>query len=201
VREYYTRAGDLSFRAHESLFEAHTGAKYRLSQNVDRAFVEAQPLRWFSRDIDSFAARFTACQIPEKQWTHSAHLAVGLWHVHRFGPDEALSRLRVGIRRLNESQGGVNSATNGYHETITAAYVRLLSQFLDCCPREMPFPDRVAALLDSPLAAKRALGAFFSTERLMSTQARAEWVEPDIASLDMSALIGGVLPSGDLLRR
>ena len=40
-------------------------------------------------------------------------------------------RLRSGIRRLNESHGGVNSATDGYHETITAAYVQLLAQYLE----------------------------------------------------------------------
>ena len=84
--------------------------------------------------IDELAARFEACAIPAAEWTHEAHLIVGLWHVDRYGADEALVRLRSGIRRLNESQGGVNSATDGYHETITAAYVQLLAQYLDICP-------------------------------------------------------------------
>jgi len=41
----------------------------------------------------------------------------------------------------------------------------------------------VAQLLDSPLADREALFAFYSRERLMSTLSRAEWVEPDLAPL------------------
>jgi hypothetical protein len=96
--------------------------------------------------------------------------------------------LRAGIRRLNESHGGVNSDTRGYHETITVCYVRLLEQFLDAGPAA-PLPHRVAVLLDSPLAAKPMLSAFYSTDRLMSTTARAQWVEPDLAPLSISTIL------------
>jgi hypothetical protein len=98
-------------------------------------------------------------------------------------------RLRSGIRRLNESHGGVNSATDGYHETITAAYVQLLAQYLEGCPEDSSLGDRVARFLASPLAAKRALSAFYSTETLMSTTARAGWVEPDLAPLSAAAVL------------
>ena len=101
-------------------------------------------------NLDDFAARFVACTLSRDEWTHQAHLRVGAWHVHRYGPEEALTRLRSGIRRLNESFGGVNSATHGYHETITRAYVQLLSQFLERCPSELPLPERVKRLLDQP---------------------------------------------------
>jgi len=188
VRDYYTREDDLSLQVHQVLFEGYRGPKFLLEQPVDRAFVEAQPLRWFSHQVDDFAMRFRSCAIPESAWTHSAHLAVGLWHVRRYGAAEALARLRTGIRRLNESHGGVNSETRGYHETITACYVRLLEEFLDACPAA-PLPDRVATLLDSPLAAKRMLSAFYSTDRLMSTTARAQWVEPDLAPLSISTIL------------
>jgi hypothetical protein len=115
-------------------------------------------------------------------------MVIGLWHVQRYGAGEALARLRSGIRRLNESHGGVNTQMRGYHETITVAYVRLLAQFLEAGPAA-PLPDRVAALLDSPLAAKRMLSAFYSTDHLMSTIARAQWVEPDLAPLQLSSIL------------
>jgi hypothetical protein len=134
-------------------------------------------------DIDDLAARFQSCTLRTEEWTHTAHLVVGLWHVSRYGADEALTRLRSGIRRLNESHGSVNSATSGYHETITAAYVQLLSQFLAGCPSEVPIADCVTQLLDGPLAAKDVLLTFYSRERLMSPEARAAWVEPDLAPL------------------
>jgi hypothetical protein len=140
-------------------------------------------------NIDDLGARFEACAIPKEEWTHAAHLVVGLWHVHRYGADEALIRLRSGIRRLNESNGGVNSATDGYHETITAAYVRLLAQYRDRCSAEQSLSERAARLLESPLAGKNVLFTFYSRDRLMSTTARAQWVEPDIADIDLRAIL------------
>ena len=189
VEEYYTRTDTLSLVDHLALFDVYEGRKMRLATPADRWFVEAQPLRWFTDDALRLAERFEACAVPEQAWTHAAHLTVGLWHVDRYGHDEALARLRLGIRRLNESHGGVNTATRGYHETITVAYVELLSQFLSSFTDGTSLRDRLGALLDSPLASKDALLRFYSRGRLMSTTARAQWVEPDVAQLDVTALL------------
>ena len=134
-------------------------------------------------DADDLAARFTAATIPHPEWTHRAHLVIGAWHVHRLGPEAALARLRAGIRRLNDAHGTPNSATSGYHETVTRAYVRLLAQFLAECPAASSLNERLASLLGGPLAEKDVLLRFYSRERLMSATARAEWVEPDLAPL------------------
>jgi adenylate kinase family enzyme len=189
VEEYYSRSDSLSLTDHTALFAAYSGRKRFLSQAADRRFVETQPLCWFSEEAVGLGARFEACAIPAKVWTHAAHLTVGLWHVERYGPEDALVRLRAGIRRLNESHGSVNSATAGYHETITVAYVQLLAQFLAYCPERMPLADRIVVLLDSPLAAKNVLLTFYSRDRLMSTEARAAWVEPDVAPLDLNTVL------------
>jgi hypothetical protein len=135
------------------------------------------------QDLDAFAERFAAAAIPKAEWTHAAHLAIGAWHVTRFGPDEALPRLRAGIRRLNDSHGTPNTETSGYHETITAAYLRLLGDFLAACPPDMPLAARVDRLLAGPLGARDVLLRFYTRETLMSARARAEWVEPDVAPL------------------
>lgn len=136
-------------------------------------------------EVDDLAARFAARAIPHPEWTHAAHLAVGTWHVRRYGPEEALARLRVGIRALNDAHGTPNSSTSGYHETVTRAYVRLLAEFLAHCPVDLPVADCVTRVLAGPLAAKDVLLTFYSRERLMSVTARAAWVEPDLAPLRM----------------
>ena len=128
-------------------------------------------------------ARFVARAIPHAEWTHLAHLAVGAWHVDRYGTDAALTRMRVGIRRLNDSHGTPNSASSGYHETITRAYVRLLQEFLTACLSDLPLHERVTRLTASQLADRSVLLTFYTRETLMSEQARAEWVEPDLAPL------------------
>ena len=40
--------------------------------------------------IEDLARRFQARDVSRAEWTHEAHLAVGLWHVARFGAAEAL---------------------------------------------------------------------------------------------------------------
>ncbi len=141
-------------------------------------------------NIDDFAARFESCTLREEEWTHQAHFIVGLWHVDRFGADDALTKLRARIRRLNESFGGTNTVTSGYHETITAAYVTLLAQFLDRRAVGDGLDELTARLLASPLARKDVLLTFYSKERLMSGEARAGWAEPDLAPLDLAAVLG-----------
>ena len=139
-------------------------------------------------DADDLASRFTALTLRKEEWTHAAHLTVGAWHVDRYGAAEALTRLRTGIRRLNESHGNANTDSAGYHETITAAYVTLLSVFLETCPPGLGLDDRVARLLASPLAEREILFKAYSRDRLLSTAARLAWVEPDLAPLDVDFL-------------
>ena len=136
-----------------------------------------------ARSVDDLAAHFVAATLPKGEWTHVAHLMVGAWHVHHYGPADALTRLRAGIRRLNDAHGTPNSPTSGYHETITVAYVRVITRFLADCPAAMPLAERVAKLVAGPLVAKDMLFQFYSRERLMTPTARAEWVEPDLAPL------------------
>jgi hypothetical protein len=45
-------------------------------------------MAWPTRgELDDLVARFRARTIPKSEWTHVAHLAVGLWHVHTHGPE------------------------------------------------------------------------------------------------------------------
>lgn len=133
-------------------------------------------------ELDELVRRFNACAITRPEWTHVAHLAVGLWHVSRYARADALQRLRTGITRLNESNGVVNSATNGYHETVTHAYVDLLADFAIRHANKTA-AERVTALLADPLSDKKALLRFYSRAVLESSEARLDWVEPDLAPL------------------
>ena len=145
-------------------------------------------------DPEDLAARFAALTLAKEEWTHAAHLTVGVWHVDRYGAADALTRLRDGIRRLNESHGSVNTATAGYHETITAAYVTLLAAYLAACPPDVPLAARVDRLLAGPLAARDMLFTFYSRERLLSVDARARWIDPDLAPLRLDAVVAADSP-------
>lgn len=133
--------------------------------------------------LDALAARFERAAIPREEWTHAAHLTIGVWHVHRFGPEGAIERLRRGIRALNDRHGTANTESSGYHETITIAYVRLIDLFLSAGDAGAPLERRVEQLLASPLADRAHLLQFWSRERLMSPAARAAWTPPDLSPL------------------
>jgi len=141
-------------------------------------------MTWTSdAQLDDFVAQFHERTLPKSEWTHAAHLSVGAWHVHRYGVEEAVNRLRQGIRALNESHGTANTDSGGYHETITRAYAQLIAEFLGGHPESSTLFQRVGALLGSPLAHKDALLEYYSKDRLMSSAARREWNRPDLKPL------------------
>jgi hypothetical protein len=141
--------------------------------------------------IAALAGRFVAATIPHAEWTHREHLIVAVWHVHHFGADAALDRLRSGIRALNVAHGTPNSPTRGYHETMTRAYVALIAETLAADAGDLPVDRRAATVLTGPLAGKDALFRYYSRERLMSPHARAEWVEPDLTPLRIADDVPG----------
>lgn len=134
-------------------------------------------------DTESLVAAFLAGSLPKPQWTHYAHLRVGLWHVRRFGAQEAASRLRERIRAYNEAVGTANTDTSGYHETLTVFYVRAIAGFL----RADPAPAETQAALETRLI--EALGdrslplRHYSRDRLYSLEARRTRMAPDLAPL------------------
>ncbi len=117
------------------------------------------------------------------EWTHEAHLAACCWIVLE-RPDIAPERdLPDIIRRFNESVGGVNSDTEGYHETITQVYVRGVRGILARTEAKLPLVEKVNALLRAEEGRRDWPLRFYSSERLFSKEARLGWVEPDLAGL------------------
>ena len=121
--------------------------------------------------------------LPRTDWTHAAHFAAALW-LMRYRPElDAAQTLPGLIRAYNESVGRVNDETGGYHETITLASLRAARGILDAYPPEMPVYRIVNALMATNLADPNWLLEYWSRERLMSVEARRNWVEPDLKIL------------------
>ncbi len=77
--------------------------------------------RLFADDatIRSIGERMIACRLPKPEWTHEAHLSTCAWIIIERADITPERDLPILIRRYNESVGGVNDETQGYHETIT----------------------------------------------------------------------------------
>jgi hypothetical protein len=141
--------------------------------------------RLFNSDADiiNVGERFLACTLPKEEWTHEAHLATTTWLLLE-RPDVDVDKDLPGlIRRFNESVGGVNSDSEGYHETITRVFLAGVRLFLAEADRDEPLHELVNELLLSPMGRRDWPLRFYSRERLLSIVARREFVSPDIAAL------------------
>ncbi len=134
-------------------------------------------------ETERIVAAFIACTLPKPEWTHHAHLRVGVWHVVSYGPEKALPLLRERISRYNESVGTVNSDDSGYHETVTAFYVKAIAAAIADqrsgdrrSTRSRTSSSSDVERADYPLR-------FYSKERLFSVAARRGWVEPDLCKV------------------
>jgi hypothetical protein len=132
--------------------------------------------------IRSIGERMLACALLKPEWTHEAHLSTCAWLIAErpeILPERDLPRL---IRRYNESVGGVNDETQGYHETITQVSIVGVRAALSRSEGRA-LAERVNELLQAPEGRRDWPLRFYSQELLFSKDARLRWVEPDLALL------------------
>jgi len=123
-----------------------------------------------------------ACTLAREEWTHEAHLAACCYLLSERPDIDVDAQIGGLIRRFNESVGGVNDDSSGYHETITCTYVAGVRLFLaDAGAADLA--ARVNGLLASPMGRRDWPLQFYSRERLFSVAARRGFVEPDLAPL------------------
>jgi hypothetical protein len=140
--------------------------------------------RFFHSDaeIEHLGEGLLACTLRSEEWTHEAHLAATTYLLLR-RPDVDLDEELPGIiRRFNESVGGVNSDTEGYHETITRAFLNGVRLFLSEADPKEPLHELVNELLLSPMGRRDWPLRFYSPAKLFSVEARRAFVPPDVAA-------------------
>ena len=123
--------------------------------------------RLFASDaaITRIGEGLLARTLPRPDWTHEAHLAATSYLLTR-RPDIDLDKELPGIiRRYNESVGGVNDETQGYHETITQVSIRAVRVALERSEGRA-LVERVNALLEAPEGRRDWPLRFYSRELL-----------------------------------
>jgi hypothetical protein len=134
-------------------------------------------------EIEHIGEGLLARTLPREEWTHEAHLAATTYLLTRRRDLEIDQELPVIIRRYNESAGGVNDDTQGYHETITRIFLHGVRLFLAEADMAAPLHELVNELLLSPMGRRDWPLRFYSAERLFSVEARRQFVAPDVAAL------------------
>ena len=121
---------------------------------------------------DAFLAAFNNCTLPCASFRHGDHLRLAWIQLHRHAFDEALDLVRAGIRRF----AAHNGMPNLFHETITTAWVRLLTTH-----HELTFDQFVSE--NEHRLNRELLHRFWTPSVLESNAARSAWVAPDRAPL------------------
>jgi hypothetical protein len=155
---------------------------------------------------DEFLCAFERCTIARKDWTHEAHVRMAWLYATRIPSDgEVFDRVRSGIKKLNgvfvrrqqilcralPTKPKDPRGLDGYHETITVAFVTVIASRIRPDEDFPAFRDRNPDLFDSKLS---ALLKHYSPQLLFSSSAKVEFLEPDLEPLPAGATLA-LVPS------
>ena len=120
-----------------------------------------------------FLRAFEACEITNEGFRHRDHIRLAYIYVQQHGEREAQRRIAAGIRKFAAFHG----KDAKYHETITIAWARLVSDAMTRLPACASFEELARAAPE--LLDKQLIERFYSRAILDSDSARTGWMEPD----------------------
>ena len=138
-------------------------------------------------ELTTLLDRFLDRTLPAAEWTHHAHLLVGLMLGRRLEQAQMLPFLRENIAAYNVASGGKNTDEAGYHETITAFYAATLGAFARATAG-LSLAEAARRLLAGRLADRKVVLDAYLEETLKSKAARLGYRAPDHAGFSPEAL-------------
>jgi hypothetical protein len=121
---------------------------------------------------------FDAGTLALEGFHHHHHLSVAAHAAATRSPEAALAQVRRGLQDLLARHG-----KDGYHETVTAFWMRALCARLAGQPADWSLEQRLGDAVGWA-ETTRPLEAHYSRERLADPLARAVFVEPDLRAWD-----------------
>ena len=128
---------------------------------------------------EQLVQKFESGTLPKAEWTHEAHLIVGLKMVLIYG-QKAFPEMKKRIIRFNESVGTINSESSGYHETLTVFWLWAIKKFCDEKGITTFDVDAIDELLFyEPLAQRKLVETYYSEAILLLPEARKRFIRSD----------------------
>jgi hypothetical protein len=132
--------------------------------------------------LELFLKGFEEGTLDKREWTHGAHVAAAAYYLFGSNAVEVLPRMRVRIRSFNEAVGGQNTATSGYHETLTHFWLLMVEAHLREAKPESHLEAARTAV--GRFGEERALHAlYYSGDVVKDSEARLAWRAPDLRPL------------------
>ncbi len=130
-------------------------------------------------EIRMLVRGFESGRLAREEWTHAAHLSVACWYLLHHPRAVATRMIRDGIKRFNDAKGIVTTTESGYHETMTLFWIHIVHSYL-CSTAHTDYLSLFNDLIARHGADKHLPFEYYSHACLMSPEARAAWVEPDL---------------------
>jgi hypothetical protein len=130
-----------------------------------------------NKEINEVIDGFESATIQLSEFKHSAHLMVAMSYLSELSFDEALLRMRAGLKTILERNG-----IEGYNETITFFWMKYVQSFLSTATTGLTHVELTNLLL-SKCNGQKFINEFYSSELLSSEEARQFFVEPDLKPL------------------
>ncbi len=132
-------------------------------------------------DNRSFLAELEAAAIPSERWSHRAHIRMAFLYLRDRPFPDALGRIRSGILALNRANDVQDTPESGYHERVTVAWARIIASTIRAHGLAEDFDSFSQA--NPHLFNKSLLRLYYTKERILTPEAKARYVEPDLAPL------------------
>jgi hypothetical protein len=134
------------------------------------------------RELEEVVKKFEHCEYGLAEFPHARHLTVAAWYLSRLPAAEAMAAMRRSLLRFTG-----HHKKQGYHETITRFWMELVAGFLSQDGMGRTLVESVNALLEE-YSNKEIIFAYYSRDRVMSDEAKQEWLEPDVKPLPRAQL-------------
>jgi hypothetical protein len=131
-------------------------------------------------ELRAFISAFEDGTLPRPRWTHAGHVTAAFYYLRTFDAAEATRRIRSGILHYNGCLGVANTATSGYHETLTLFWIARVREFLDRAPAGSSEEKLLQDVLGAFGARSDLWKEYYSFDVVRSTEARRRWIAPDI---------------------
>ena len=136
-------------------------------------------------EAEQLVLKFLDGTLPKGDFTHEAHLISALYILARHGED-ALPLMRQHLAEFLLAAGVQQTATSGYHETMTVFWLEILKNRFANAEGQVPWTQETIdeLLFEETLADRNLWLAYYSRERMMSAEARRTYLPPDIKPLN-----------------
>jgi hypothetical protein len=136
-------------------------------------------------EVEAVVRKFESCEYGVKDFDHGKHLTVAAFYLCQFPLEEAMIQMRSSLLRFTKHHG-----VKGYHETITRFWLVLVAAHLQRS-EGCNLADAVNGLAQL-YRDKNTLFDYYTSEIVMSEQAREDWLVPDLKPLpEISGSLAG----------